>query len=302
MSLLSHVREHATAATWAALADNPRLEAELARFVSEGQAAWPDIQLNAEVFVGFLARHLTPEGAAPHELSALRAPELYLVCAYGQGDRAAHEHLEAQYMPRVQKALARLSTPPQSMRDIEQELRGRLIEMHAPEVERRGYSGRSDLAGWLCLSAIRMAGRRHSSGQRERPLAQAAMELLPATARDAETDLLAQRYKAQLQAALEAAIASLTARERNLLRYHFLLDLSIDQIAVIYRIHRATAARWVTRTRERLVGEARKAFLERVPTSPESLPEVVALLQSRLTLSLRILLSASQEEEGDADG
>lgn len=297
MDLLTLFRQHATPAIWVAYSRNPQLREDLERLLKRAPLDWPEIQLPIEQFVSFLARHLPLVGAQAEELSVLRGNELYLVCAYGLGDEAAYKILEAQYMPKVHQALVRLSTPPPLMSDIEQELRHRLIEMHDPSIQRRGYSGRSGLAGWLCLSAIRAARLRLKRGQRERPLEQAALMVIPGLGKTAETDLLTQRYKEAFQSAFAHAIAALSARERNLLRYHFLMNLSIDQVAPIYGVHRATVARWIGRAQERLVTQTRQQFLARVPESPESLVEVMELIQSQLSLNLGRLLESTAELE-----
>lgn len=297
---LTLFRQHAAPAILTAYSSNPQLGEDLAHLIERALAAWPGIQLPSEQFVSFLARHLPVEGAQAEEFSALRGNELYLVCAYGRGDEIAYKILETQYMPKVRQALLRLSTPPQVMSDIEQELRRHLVEMHDPAVLRRGYSGRSSLAGWLCLSAIRAARLRSKRGQRELPLEQAALAVMSGPGKTAEVDLLTQHYKEEFQSSFAHAVAALSARERNLLRYHFLMNLSIDQVARIYSIHRATAARWIGRAQDRLVTQTRRQFLARVHASPESLAEVMELIQSQLSLNLGRLLESTAELEEEA--
>lgn len=300
MDFLTLFQQHASPAIWAAYSNNPHLREDLAHLIQVALGAWPEVRLPAEQFVHFLARHLPLEGDQPEAFSTLRGDELYLVCAYGLGDAAAYKLIETQYMSKVQKALLRLSTPPQIISDIQQELRHRLIEMHDPAVLRRGYTGRSSLAGWLCLSAIRAARLGSRRGQRERPLDQEALAAMPELGRTAESEILKQHYKEHFQAAFTHAISALTARERNVLRYHFLMNLSIDQIARIYGVHRATAARWILRTQERLGGLTRRQFLARVREDPETLAEVMSLIQSQLSVNLARLLEVTAELEAEA--
>lgn len=300
MDLLALFQQHASPAIWAAYSNNPHLREDLTQLVHAAPVGWPEVQLPAEQFVYFLARHLPLEGNQAEGVSTLRGDELYLVCAYGRGDAAAYKVFETQYMSKVRQALLRLSTPPQIISDIEQELRHRLIEMHDPAVLRRGYTGRSSLAGWLCLSAIRSARLRSKRGQREQPFDRAVLAAMPYLGRTAESDLLTQHYKEHFQAAFTHAIAALTARERNLLRYHFLMNLSIDQIARIYCVHRATAARWIGRAQERLAGLTRRQFLARVHESPEGLAGIISLIQSQLSVNLAHLLEVTAELEEEA--
>ena len=272
-----------------------RLAEFLARLWQEGRARWPDLDVRPEDLVRFLARHLPIEITDDAVRAALHGQELYLICAFAAGVRAAHESLEAEYMPRVRLALFRLGTGQATSDDVCQELRERLLEMGRDASARRGYSGRGSLSGWLTVCAVRMAWQR--APQKEQPLEDAQLQILPSVEKDPETALLIHRYKDSFQTAFRAALALLSSRERNLLRYHFLWKLSVDQIARIYRIHRATAARWVSGAQERLSVETRHDFLARVPLHPDSLSRVLSLLHSQLSISLSTLLADAVEAE-----
>lgn len=50
--------------------------------------------------------------------------------------------------------------------------------------------------------------------------------------------------------AIEDAAAELAPRDRALLRLHLVERASIDDIAALYRVHRATVARWIQSARE----------------------------------------------------
>src|SRR5439155_27001611 len=81
---------------------------------------------------------------------------------------------------------------------------------------------------------------------------------------DPETALLRARYASAANEALREAFASLDARERNLLRQHFVDRLSIDDLGPLYGVHRATVARWLERAREALEARTRKLLMERL--------------------------------------
>ena len=67
-------------------------------------------------------------------------------------------------------------------------------------------------------------------------------------------DLEARRFGDVVRSATEAAFAELTPRQRNLLRHATFHRLGIDELAIIYGVHRTTTARWLQRTRETLNG------------------------------------------------
>lgn len=62
---------------------------------------------------------------------------------------------------------------------------------------------------------------------------------------DPELSHLKATFAAEFKFALTLAIDELSVRDRNLLRQSVLDGLTIDQLGKLYRVHRATAARWV---------------------------------------------------------
>lgn len=80
------------------------------------------------------------------------------------------------------------------------------------------------------LCAVREAQAHRQSTQRERPIEQAWSEI-PGVASPPDTQLLLNRYKAELQSAFREAVRQLSPRERNLLRYCYLNRLTGEQIA-----------------------------------------------------------------------
>lgn len=264
----------------------PDLEAALTALMAAGGSAWPEIHVEAPDFVAFLGRCLSEDAASG--LGSLRAGELYLVCAYGRGAAGASQALEDHYMPRVRVALARLDLPAAAIADIQQELRERLIEARGSKPDRKGYGGRGDLAAWLCVAAVRRAGRRRERAKRERPLGEAEAALLIAPAGDPEMDHLRSTYREEFQAAFVRALASLTSRERNLLRYHFIDGHSIDQIGAVYSVHRTTAARWINQAREVLCLRTRERLAERVSLSQEGFRRLLSLIDSQIDVGLAL--------------
>ena len=65
---------------------------------------------------------------------------------------------------------------------------------------------------------------------------------------------------------------------------------SIDQIGSLYGVHRATAARWLTNAREELGARIRAGLAERLEIGESQVDSIVALVTSRIELSLERLL------------
>ena len=103
---------------------------------------------------------------------------------------------------------------------------------------------------------------------------------------DPELEFLQQEYRAEFKAAFEEAVRSLSDREHNLLRMHVLEHLPIDDIGAVFKIHRATAARQLSRAREVLREGTRQKLRERLRLSEAELRSVLKLVRSNLELSL----------------
>jgi RNA polymerase sigma-70 factor (ECF subfamily) len=284
----------------AAFAGGAEIERCLQQLVEAAQRAHPAAVVSAEQFVAFMARHLTKDLSSIEALSALHVEDLYLACAYGMGDPAVFDQIESQYLSAARAALLRLRVSTVEIEDLLSELRRRLVEMQDQSSQRRGYSGRGSLKGWLVLCAVREAEARKYSTRREQPIEQAWPEI-PGVMSHPDTHVLLQRYKADFQSAFRDAVTQLTPRERNLLRYCYLDRLTGEQIARLYRVHRATAARWVTHAQEQLAEHVRVRFLARVGVHAESMEQIVAEIQSQLSLSLGALLTPGVESEAHAE-
>ena len=99
-----------------------------------------------------------------------------------------------------------------------------------------------------------------------------------------------RRYREDFKAAFEEAFASLDAKSRNLLRQSLLDNLSIDQLGAIYRVHRATAARWLASARDQVLEETRSVLRRRLQIDEREFMSLMNLVRSQLDLSLARLL------------
>jgi RNA polymerase sigma-70 factor (ECF subfamily) len=79
---------------------------------------------------------------------------------------------------------------------------------------------------------------------------------------------------------------------RAVLRMSFVDEVSIDEIAAVYAVHRATAARWIQRACDNVFAATRELLAERLALSSTELDRMTALVQSQLEVSLSQLLPA----------
>jgi RNA polymerase sigma-70 factor (ECF subfamily) len=280
----------------AACEAHPRdaLEAELARLFATGRAELPEVVLAPERFAAWLGRvtrgALASAADATAALAQLHAADLYLACACAEGDPVALARFEAEELPTARAALADQRIAPALRDELVQELRAALFTPRgelAPMIA--NYSGRGRLRGWLRVAAVRMGQRALGKERRQVPLPEAALDGLAAAA-DPELARLKLAYRAEFREAVRGALASLEARARTLLCQHYLDELGIDELGALYRVHRATAARWIAAAREELLERTRAALQERLSISSPELDSVLRLIASRLDVTLRDIL------------
>lgn len=114
---------------------------------------------------------------------------------------------------------------------------------------------------------------------------------------DPELEFLKTRYRAAFKTAFETAIASLSTRERVILRLQIIDGLSIDGIGSIYGVHRATAARWLARARRQILTATRREMRNTLDIDSGQLDSIMRLIDSRLEVSIERVLAQDSSSE-----
>src|SRR6185503_4217647 len=110
---------------------------------------------------------------------------------------------------------------------------------------------------------------------------------LPDAPGDAELSQIKRLYRKDFEAAFASAVRALSPRDRTLLRQWFADGVDLDGLSVIHKVHRATAARWLSAARKSLGTQMRKMLVERLQLRPGELDSLMRLLNSQLELSKR---------------
>ena len=257
----------------------------LPRDLSAAHAKWPPGWVATDAFLVWVAER--SEDGAERDLAAL-----YLACACVRGVSAAIHAFEAEYMGEVRRAVERTRLAPDMVDELTQTLRTELLvgrEGARPKLAE--YGGKGDLRGWLRVTATRAAIK-----VSKRLGKQAAAEgdgLLEQRSSGSDPDLLYLKasYGKAFREAFLGALEALDARDRNILRQHFLDGMTIDDLGAAYQVHRATAARWIQAAREELLKGTRQAFQKLAALRPDECDSVLRLVESRLDVTLRRLLS-----------
>lgn len=271
------------------------VDSALEPLFAEGRQSWPALPLSFASFARHVARH-APERSTPQaHLPALYAADLYLACACNERLPGSVEALLARYGGEIEAALRSRNVPPDQREELGQEIWEKLFVGRPGAPPKIGdYAGRGPLGGWLRVAALRAAlnslkQRKHERLSSGREVDEAAHPTAP----DPELAFLQSQYRDEVFQALKDALAGLPADERNVLRLYFLDGLSIDKIAAVYAVHRATAARWVTRGREALLKGTQDLLGQRFRLDQAEVASLVGLVRSQLDVTLSSLFRAA---------
>src|SRR3954469_15860223 len=242
----------------------------------QGRAQFPDVRLPEAVFDAAVEAR----GGA-----SVRAAELYLCVACEAGDPAALRAFDARYLSQLGGAISRINPSAVFADEVRQRLRERLF-VRSPSSPPRisTWSGVAPLEAWLRATAVRTALtllRDRGQARQEQSFEEAVQQ------GDPELAYLRERYRTECQQAFGAALAALSSRDRTLLRLRYLDGLSIDALAPLHGIHRATAARWVAAARARLLEGTRREMQARLGGSVTEMDSLLRLVRSDLVVNLR---------------
>lgn len=271
--------------------DRATLEESLRSFVREAKAAWPSITIDDVAFV----RHVASYASDPGVMGRMRAGDLLLAFACACGEDTALRSFERVHGTEMRQLAERL-VPPALAEEVVQTLHQQLLV--ATEDRDAGiakFSGQGKLRGWLRVTTVREAVRIRKKKGLEVPGEVEALEAVGTEGADPELRYMKALYKAEFRQAFVAGLSNLSPRERTLLRYTVIDGLTVDRVGAIYRVHRATAARWVSAARENLVAQTRRELMRRLAVGAVEQESILRLIVSDLDLSIRSLL---REEAG----
>jgi RNA polymerase sigma-70 factor (ECF subfamily) len=274
----------------------PEVAALIVQLVVSARAIHPDVSTDLGDFVGkILARGDLDE----ERLLRLRASDLWLACACARGDRRALELFDELFGGEFDVVFGRARVHGVDRDDFRQASREKLFAISrpggsiaaAPKIA--DYSGEGDLRNWLRVMLTRtlldLARKR-----RETPVEEAPAEI-PAPTGDPEIDYMKARYREAFRSAFEVAARGLEPEDRNLLRQHFAQGLGIDRLAALHRIHRATAARRITRARDLLLARTRAELRARLGVRDVELDSVMRVLGGEVEVTVERVLGATLE-------
>jgi RNA polymerase sigma-70 factor (ECF subfamily) len=270
--------------------------ADFARLLQDrctaAHAAWPGVTVPEPIFGAFLAQRVATDREPLVALQGLRAEELLLTCACGRGDERAIKLVETHYFPILLSALRRMRLETMRIEEIKQMLRAQLFagdQTHPPRILQ--YSGRGDLGSWLSVSAVRAAYKLMRRESRETPNEDERLLELSTPDSNVEIGYTKETCRSLFRESFKEALTELTDREKNLLRQHYLDELTLDQLCAQYSTHRSTMARWLATARRGLLDATRAIMSARLNVASSECESIIQAAQSRLDMTFHQLLA-----------
>ncbi len=277
----------------------PGVEAKLAAALAAARERFPEASaVTDDAFAQALGARLGMQKDPATALARLRADDLLLAQWCASGDPRAIATFERVHRADVDAVLARFKRLAITGDELRQTLRIKLFVAatgRAPRIA--DYSGFGFLQNWLRVTALRAlvdVARSERARKLEELLADDDLLGLPAIGPDLGAAVSRDELGRAIKQAFARAVAGLAPRQRNFLRHAHVDQLTLDQIAATYSIHRATVARTLAQARAELVTATRDELSDILGVPKESLDSVVRAADSRIDLSLSRILRAPE--------
>jgi RNA polymerase sigma-70 factor (ECF subfamily) len=271
--------------------DTEALEQTLRRICAAVREVWPQLEVDEQTFVAFLAQE--------HDIRDLeamdqeRAADVFLARACGEGQSAALATFEGQYISRIPAMLSHMKLSASVLDEVMQVVRMKLLvgkESEPPKIA--GYAKRGKLDGLVQVVATRAA---ISMLRKTRPQpGEEELLKLPDPAHAPGLSYMKENYREAFGTCFEEAIGTLSSRDRNLLRLHLLDKVTLEQLATMYSVHRATVVRWIAKIREDLFSQTRERLSKQLKIGSREFESLMKLIESRLDLSVRRMLQSQE--------
>lgn len=271
---------------------------ELHSRLAEARAAiadrWPDAPNDLRAFEAHVAARLARHADPAAVLAKLHVEDAFLAWWAGSGAAPALAAFEAAHGSELARIAARFPTLPGD--ELRQQLRIKLfVGEPGKPAKILDYTGAGSLLAWLRVVCVRAgvdATRAAKSQRTHEELDEGELLGLPLVD-ELRASAAGAALLAQVKRAFADAVAGLAPRQRALLRHAYVDQLTLEQIAASYSIHRATVARILAGARAQLVDHTRAGVIAALGVAPSELASALGTLDRRLDLSLsRVLRSA----------
>ena len=255
----------------------------------DARAQHPDVDFDPKHFAEALVDKLATDDPVK-AAEELDWAELWVAVGCAQGSRPALEHFDGRLLAAARSVLGPMKLDPSTVDDVLQRVRQKLLVAQPgqrPLLLRA--AGRGQLKSFVRVVAAREALTGLRQGKRE-DLSAASVLDGAAGASNPELTAIRRQYAAELKAAFQAALATLSSRQRNLLRLQIVDHLPVERIAALYQVHRVTASRWLAEARAAIAQLVHDDLRRRLQVDTRELASLVRAVQSDIDMSVERIL------------
>ncbi|MFZ5446655.1 MAG: sigma-70 family RNA polymerase sigma factor [Myxococcota bacterium] len=230
-------------------------------------------------------------------MSALAAldPGVALACGLFHQQPEARSWFEQHVAPRVRGALQKAGASSVEVDELLQASLTRVLVENGGE-RLRQYRGHGTFPAFVITVALRLFTNARTATTRE--TSDDGLARMPA-ALDLERHLARSQNRAHFAEAFRAALEALPPRQRTLLKLNLVNGSSIDELAPMYQVSRATVARWLAQSRDALRAETLRRLSATTRMEGDDLEGLLASLESGFDLSLRRFITEATPARGD---
>lgn len=274
----------------------------VARELAVAREKFPGANISDAQFAEALAKRIASQKDLSSAWARLRVEDLFLALWCATGDARAISAFEQIHRADIDGALARFRRLAVTGDELRQTLRIKLFVASEGRSPRIGdYSGFGFLQNWLRVTALRALvdiARSEKARKLEELLADDDLLGMPSLGPDVASRYSREVLSRAIKQAFAKAVAGLGPRQRNFLRHAQVDGLTLDQIAALYSVHRATVARTLAQARAELTEATRKELGLALGIDEDSLDSIVRSADSRIDLSLSRVLKAPELANG----
>lgn len=281
----------------------------LSSWCDRAEAAFPGVRVERAAAVAWLAKRLESlaredDAAAAKAIDGEAGLELFLAAALALRAKGADAAFDARYFAPLGTRLGGVRLDAAGLDEAKQRAREKLLVPDATgETKLGSYAGQGKLGGLVRVVVTREAISVARATRREVPEeAGGGARAGDLAAWDPGIAALEGRARDAFKSAFEhAARAHLTSRERNLLRLHLLNGVTLDRLATMHGVHRATVVRWIAAAREKLLAETKKGVGNAIGLGGPELDSLMRAVESRLEASVERVLATIAPDVPERD-
>lgn len=264
--------------------DTGRFEQSLRVAFLAGKAKWPAIRCS---------EHRFRDWARRNDISADRlddhAVDLYLACACVFADPSAIATFDRLYLTRTSPLISAVTLTNDDLAELRQQLRVKLLVGDSAKIGL--YRGQGTLAAWVQVCATRTALNLKRGRLNQALAGTTPIESLVSQEPNAETLMAAIQNRNALNAALARCLCALTSKEKTLLARFFVDEMNIDQIGVMFDVHRATIARWLAVIRSKILAQVCQKMSADLRASRSEVLSLMGLARSDIDINVGTILA-----------